>query len=284
MHRSILASTLLALAVSASPARAELIVFEDGRVVKAASYKLHSEELEISLPGGGSYRVELGRVERIVDDEVVVDTVRVEPELFPSEGPFDLSFSAERRALFGTEYDAIIEKAAREYDIDAALVSALIRAESNYQPRAVSRKGARGLMQLMPATARRLSVRSPFDPASNVRGRSAISARARGPFRPPPRAGAGGVQRGRRRGRDLRRRPAVPGDRGLRRPDHDLVEGGGSELSALRDQPSGRTRRSLIAGRDFKGSPAHRAFGFGRSSDSALPAEAAAVASRSDSL
>jgi soluble lytic murein transglycosylase-like protein len=49
-------------------------------------------------------------------------------------------------------------------------VSALIRVESNYEPRALSRKGARGLMQLMPATARRLSVRKPFDPASNVRG------------------------------------------------------------------------------------------------------------------
>ena len=56
-------------------------------------------------------------------------------------------------------------------------------------------------------------------------GRSAVSARARGPLRPPPRARAGGVQRGRRRGRDLRRRPALPRDRGLRRPDHDLVEG-----------------------------------------------------------
>jgi soluble lytic murein transglycosylase len=54
--------------------------------------------------------------------------------------------------------------------VDASLVSALIRAESNYEPRAVSRKGARGLMQLMPATARRLSVAYPFDPVSNVRG------------------------------------------------------------------------------------------------------------------
>jgi hypothetical protein len=161
---------LAGLALSASPVRAELIVFEDGRVVKAASYRLHTDEVEISLPGGGSYRVELGRIERIVDDEVLVETVRVEPDLYASSGPFDLSYSEERGALFGTEFDAIIEKAAREYDIDASLVSALIRAESNYQPRALSRKGARGLMQLMPATAKRLAVKQPFDPASNVRG------------------------------------------------------------------------------------------------------------------
>jgi hypothetical protein len=170
MSRFSAIALLVGLSLSASPARAELIVFEDGRVVKAASYRLHTDEVEISLPGGGSYRVELGRVERIVDDEVVVDSVLVEPELYASSGPFDLSYSEKRRALFGTEFDAIIEKTAKEYDIDASLVSALIRAESNYQPKAISRKGARGLMQLMPATARRLSVRQPFDPASNVRG------------------------------------------------------------------------------------------------------------------
>jgi hypothetical protein len=170
MRRFLLASALLGPALSAVPAQAELIVFENGRVVKAASYRLHADEVEISLPGGGSYRVELGRIERIVDDEVVVDTVRVEPDLYAFSGPFDLSYSDGRRALFGTEFDAIIEGAAKEFDIDAALVSALIRAESNYQPRAVSRKGARGLMQLMPATARRLAVKQPFDPASNVRG------------------------------------------------------------------------------------------------------------------
>ena len=169
MHRLLLALALLTLALPAA-ARAELIVFEDGRVVKAAGYRLEADELEISLPGGGSYRVDLGRVERIVDDEVVVDTVVVEPDLFAQGGPFDLSYSEKRKALFGTEYDALIEKAAKQYDIDASLVSALIRAESNYAPRAVSRKGARGLMQLMPATAKRLSVRQPFDPSSNVQG------------------------------------------------------------------------------------------------------------------
>jgi hypothetical protein len=173
VRRLLQASVLLALgAAVAAPAaaRAELIVFEDGRVVKAAGYRLQADELEIELPGGGSYRVDLSRVERIVDDEVVVSSVAVEDLRPQPEAPYDLSFSDSRRPLFGTAYDGLIEKAARAENLDASLVSALIRAESNYEPRAVSRKGARGLMQLMPATAKRLSVRRPFDPESNVRG------------------------------------------------------------------------------------------------------------------
>jgi hypothetical protein len=153
-------------------ARAELVVFEDGRAVKAASYRVRGEELEIGLPGGGSYSVELARVERIIDDELVpAETVAREVVLpAPKSIAYDLSFDARRKPLFGTPYDAVISAEARRYNVDAALVSALIRAESNYSPYAVSRKGARGLMQLMPATARRLDVRRPFDPASNVRG------------------------------------------------------------------------------------------------------------------
>jgi Transglycosylase SLT domain len=162
------ALALLALAAG-SAARAELVVFEDGRVVKAAGYQLLDQELEIRLPGGGSYRVDLARVDRIVDDEVVIDSVVVE-DPGRAIATFDLSYAADRKPLFGTAYDDLIEREARRSNIDASFVSALIRAESNYEPRAVSRKGARGLMQLMPATARRLSVSKPFDPASNVRG------------------------------------------------------------------------------------------------------------------
>ena len=158
--------------LAAGSARGELIVFEDGRVVKAAGYRLDSaqDELEIRLPGGGSYVVDLGRVERIVDDEVVVSSVAVEDLRPRPAAPYDLSFSDSRRPLFRTAYDGLIEKAAKAENLDASFVSALIRAESNYEPRAVSRKGARGLMQLMPATAKRLSVGKPFDPESNVRG------------------------------------------------------------------------------------------------------------------
>ncbi len=144
------------------------MIFQEGRVVKAASYRVVGQELEIGLPGGGSYLVDLARVERIVDDEVVVSDITVEGSDRLEPVAYDLSYRDDRKPLFNTPYDRLIATEAKRYDVDASLVSALIRAESNYQPRAVSRKGARGLMQLMPATANRLSLSHPFDPVANV--------------------------------------------------------------------------------------------------------------------
>lgn len=63
-----------------------------------------------------------------------------------------------------------IERAADEAGIDSALVHAVITAESGYNPAAVSRAGAQGLMQLMPGTARRYAVKDAFDPEQNIRG------------------------------------------------------------------------------------------------------------------
>jgi hypothetical protein len=74
------------------------------------------------------------------------------------------------RPLTPQELDAAIGEAATRHQVDANLVRAIIKVESNFDPRAVSRKGAQGLMQLMPATARDLNVRNPFDPAQNVEG------------------------------------------------------------------------------------------------------------------
>jgi soluble lytic murein transglycosylase-like protein len=65
-------------------------------------------------------------------------------------------------------YKTIIKKAAERYEIDPALVKAIIMAESNYNPRAISKMGARGLMQLMPATAEALGVEDCFNPEHNI--------------------------------------------------------------------------------------------------------------------
>ncbi|MEO5677178.1 MAG: lytic transglycosylase domain-containing protein [Usitatibacter sp.] len=64
----------------------------------------------------------------------------------------------------------IIENASRAHGVDAALVHAVISAESGYNPGAVSRAGARGLMQLMPDTARRFGVQNIMDPSENIQG------------------------------------------------------------------------------------------------------------------
>lgn len=72
--------------------------------------------------------------------------------------------------LFHDAYASEIEQAARQYQVDPALVRAVIHAESGFNPRARSPKGAIGLMQLMPATARLMGVDDPHQPQHNIRG------------------------------------------------------------------------------------------------------------------
>lgn len=68
------------------------------------------------------------------------------------------------------DFSTIVQDKANKYDLDPSLVHAVIKTESNGNPRAVSRKGAMGLMQLMPTTASDLEVRNPFDPEENIDG------------------------------------------------------------------------------------------------------------------
>jgi len=86
--------------------------------------------------------------------------------------PRGLTLSAPSRsqAPVHHSFDALIALAARAHGVDPALVKAVIAAESNFETEAVSRVGAQGLMQLMPATAAELGVRSPMKPVENVSG------------------------------------------------------------------------------------------------------------------
>ncbi len=68
------------------------------------------------------------------------------------------------------QYEPVINLAARKYHLDAALLHAVVRAESAYNPHAISSKGAVGLMQLMPETALRYGVDDPYNPVKNIEG------------------------------------------------------------------------------------------------------------------
>jgi soluble lytic murein transglycosylase-like protein len=82
-----------------------------------------------------------------------------------------LDTSAETAPLFlNNNYDTLISEVSEKYQVDSALIKAIIRAESGFNPMAVSHKGARGLMQLMPETASRVNVLNPFNPQENIEG------------------------------------------------------------------------------------------------------------------
>lgn len=68
------------------------------------------------------------------------------------------------------DYDALISEVSKKYQVDFALIKAIIRVESGFNPVAVSPKGARGLMQLLPETASRVNVSNPFNPQENIEG------------------------------------------------------------------------------------------------------------------
>lgn len=69
-----------------------------------------------------------------------------------------------------TDFDGLIERVAAKHGVDPSLVKAVVKAESGFNPNAVSPTGAQGLMQLMPSTARALGVGDAFDPEQNVEG------------------------------------------------------------------------------------------------------------------
>jgi len=81
-----------------------------------------------------------------------------------------LTTSRLRAKHYIVKYDEIITRASRQFDVDPYLIKAIIKAESSFEPDAISQSGAQGLMQLMPATAKDMKVDNPFDPEENIIG------------------------------------------------------------------------------------------------------------------
>lgn len=163
------AATLAAVALSA-PLHGEIAVFTDGRTLKVTGWGAEGNAMRLELAGGASIVLPIDRVERIVDDEIVsppeAEALMAEVELAERSWSYDAS----AMIGFSSPYDAIIHAAGERFDVDVSLIAAVIKAESDFRPTIVSHKGAQGLMQLMPATAKRFGVRNAFDPAANIQG------------------------------------------------------------------------------------------------------------------
>lgn len=160
---------------AAMPASASIALFTDGRTMKIEGYKLVGEVyVQLTMKNGGAITVPLTRVERIVDDEIVPPAIVAEvKKIVEEEGIFpkrSWHYDESRGPITKSKFDKIMIQAARKFDVDVALVSAVIQAESDFNPREISNKGARGLMQLMPATAERFGVFDSYDPEANIYG------------------------------------------------------------------------------------------------------------------
>jgi hypothetical protein len=159
-------ATCVLVVASSSLASAEIVFMVSGRTLSVKGHKKLGESVVLSLRGGGDVTLDQSLIEKIVPDEVP------HPEPAPpqaeAQAPAPLPAVERGVGLRSSVYNELIATAAQAHGVDPILVQALIQVESNYQPRAKSHKGAMGLMQLMPATAREYRVRNAYDPKANI--------------------------------------------------------------------------------------------------------------------
>ena len=151
MHRltspiTIFAAMIFA-SIGASTAQADYAVLRSGLRLHITGYERAGEVVRLSM-NGGTVEVQAGDLISVEPEDRFI----AQPALTPANGPFG----------------NLIRAAALKHGVDEQLIMHLIAVESNFNPRAVSRKQARGLMQLIPETAARYSVVNIFDPAQNI--------------------------------------------------------------------------------------------------------------------
>ena len=140
--------TLAAIAIFVPGARADYAVLRSGARLHVTGYQLQGDRVRLAVAGGQV-------------DIAASDLIDVEPEdIFPAPPPAN--------ADFAVRYAKFIHAAAQKYGMDEKLIAQVIAAESNFNAKAVSRKRALGLMQLLRETASRYAVVDVFDPAQNI--------------------------------------------------------------------------------------------------------------------
>jgi len=145
----LLALTALSAFGSTRSASAEIALLENGMTLKIVAWGISGGTARMRLKDGGEVGVPATHLVGVLPDEIVEQV--------------------EQEALRGDKDVATLLRAAAERSgLDPALVRAVVAVESAFRPEAVSPKGARGLMQLMPATAAALGVQDAFDPAQNL--------------------------------------------------------------------------------------------------------------------
>ncbi len=150
-RQTIVAAFLLAAAwalLAPVPARADYAVLRSGGRLHVSGYTIEGDHVRLTVQGGSVL---------VAAD----DLISVEPEeIFPVPPPQEVDF--------GVRYAKLIHAAAEKHGVEEKLIASVIAAESNFDPKAVSRKNALGLMQLLPSTASRYSVTNIFDPEQNI--------------------------------------------------------------------------------------------------------------------
>lgn len=164
---ALLAVLLSVLAISVGAAYGELVILSGGGILKVDGSHREGDRLRLLLPSGGVLTVPVMRVERVVADEI-----ENSPTAFSvtSNTQIPVLDFAEGQSIPATPFGQLIYDTARRHALNPELIAAIVRAESAFDPHAVSSKGASGLLQLMPATAQRfgLDAGSLFDPEKNL--------------------------------------------------------------------------------------------------------------------
>jgi soluble lytic murein transglycosylase-like protein len=176
MKIKVLAIVTAVLALLASEARGEIVVFKNGRTMSVKSCRVEEGTATMVLREGGEVTFPASIVARVDQDEVPypepfdAQAVREDAPVPLAQGkPTEYARSIVSDVVLAARpFADLIKAVAETHHVDARLVHAVIEQESNYQARARSKKGAKGLMQLMPDTARQYGVRNSYDPKSNL--------------------------------------------------------------------------------------------------------------------